>query len=135
MIKCEETETLGDKCRDLVKGEKWDEALKVCNEALSDRKSLEDGEEYHVLIARARAFLYDNNDDHVVASLKDLDEAIGMKPALTGPYWIRASLISISPRSIWRRRSLSLGDSSNLSKSFRAAWKSPNFKLASARIQ
>lgn len=90
MIKCEETETLGDKCRDLVKGEKWDEALKVCNEALSDRKSLEDGEEYHVLIARARAFLYDNNDDHVVASLKDLDEAIGMKPALTGPYWIRA---------------------------------------------
>ena len=62
----------------------------MCNEALSDRKSLEDGEEYHVLIARARAFLYDNNDDHVVASLKNLDEAIGMKPALTGPYWIRA---------------------------------------------
>lgn len=89
VIKCEETETLGDKCRDLVKGEKWGEALKVCNEALSDRKSLEDGEEYHVLIARARAIL---NDPSIgpESSLKDLDEAIEMKPALTGPYWIRA---------------------------------------------
>ena len=89
MVKCEETETLGDKCRDLVKGEKWGEALKVCNEALSDRKSLEDGEEYHVLIARARTILNDPSSGPE-GSLKDLDEAISMKPALTGPYWIRA---------------------------------------------
>ena len=90
MIKCEETETLGDKCRDLAKGEKWDEALKVCSEALSDRKSLEDGEEYHVLIARARAIINSNNNQDLPDSLVDLDEAIEMKPALTGPYWIRA---------------------------------------------
>lgn len=80
---------MGDKCRDLVKGEKWSEALKVCNEALSDRKTLEDGEEYHVLIARARAILNDSKSSPEPC-LKDLDEAIGMKPALTGPYWIRA---------------------------------------------
>lgn len=73
----------------MVKGEKWSEALKVCNEALSDRKALEDGEEYHVLIARARAILNDA-ESGPEACLKDLDEAIGMKPALTGPYWIRA---------------------------------------------
>lgn len=89
VVKCDENETLGDKCRDLAKGEKWGEALKVCNEALSDRKSLEDGEEYHVLIARARAFLNDPSNGPA-SSLKDLDEAIVMKPALTGPYWIRA---------------------------------------------
>lgn len=90
MIKCEEIETLGDKCRDLVKGEKWEEALKVCNEALSDRKLLEDGEEYHVLIARARATINNNSGQDLATSLNDLDEAIEMKPALTGPYWIRA---------------------------------------------
>ena len=90
---------MGDKCRDLVKkGESWGEALKVCNEALSDRKSLEEGEEYHVLIARARSIINISADNKqteeegnsVLDSLKDLDEAIAMKPALTGPYWIRA---------------------------------------------
>lgn len=83
----ESVDTLGDTCRDLVKREKWTEALKTCNEALSDRKSLEDGELYHVIIARARAIIH---EDDPRGSLKDLDEAIQMKPALTGPYWIRA---------------------------------------------
>lgn len=81
---------MGDKCRELVKGERWKESLKVCNEALADRKSLEDGEEYHVLIARARALINNNTNEDMSASLKDLDEAIQMKPALTGPYWVRA---------------------------------------------
>ena len=72
----------------MAKREKWSEALKVCNEALADRKALEDGEKYHVLIARARVLL--NGSDGPKDCIKDLDEAIAMKPALTGPYWIRS---------------------------------------------
>lgn len=93
-VKCDESESLGDKCRDLVKSERWGEAVKICNEALSDRKLLEEGEDYHVLIARARALISsasaESGEEVILTSLKDLDEAIGMKPALTGPYWIRA---------------------------------------------
>lgn len=64
--------------------------MKVCNEALADRKSLEEGEDYHVLIARARALINGPSSNDISLSIKDLDEAIAMKPALTGPYWIRA---------------------------------------------
>lgn len=73
----------------MVKGEKWKEAKEVCNRALTvDRESLEDGEEYHVLLARAKLSLAHENDP--TAALADLNKAIEMKPALTGPYWLRS---------------------------------------------
>jgi DnaJ family protein C protein 3 len=84
----------GGLCRDLVKeGKDWVQAKAVCDRALSpqNRGKYDDSDRYHLLIARAKTQL--SSDAAVLdasGALRDLDEAVGLKPALTGPYLQRA---------------------------------------------
>lgn len=81
-----------DDCRQLVKKESWTEALKVCPEALNAGDFENDSERYHVLVAHAKALLNAQEDlsGALSKALEHLEEAIALKPALTGPYLTRA---------------------------------------------
>ncbi len=81
-------------CRELVKKEKWSEALETCPQALKALSSSEENnsERYHLLVAHAKALL--NAPSGLTAALtlalEQLEAAIKLKPALTGPYLTRA---------------------------------------------